>query len=119
MSQSVSEQRKKAKYERDRKAVLALKQEVFGHYGGKCACCPEDNLEFLQLDHMKGTGVRAKDRYKIPRTSGGAWLWGWIKKNGFPDGFQVLCANCNFVKRYGNVCPHKAFDLRRGLRFIA
>jgi len=32
----------------------------------------------------------------------------WLKKHKYPDGFQVLCFNCN-VGKYLNkgTCPHK------------
>ncbi len=26
--------------------------------------------------------------------------------NGYPDGFQVLCANCNMAKDRPGGCPH-------------
>lgn len=34
----------------------------------------------------------------------------WIIRNDFPDGFQVLCHNCNFAKGKkgnNNMCPHE------------
>jgi len=43
---------------------------------------------------------------------GGNGLPYWLKKNNFPPGFQVLCANCNFAKRNSRYCPH---EIRRGV----
>ena len=31
----------------------------------------------------------------------------WLKKNNYPEGYRVLCANCNWAMRYGKVCPHE------------
>jgi hypothetical protein len=109
----------KSKRERDKRLYMALRKEVIEAYGGACTCCGENIFEFLQIDHIAGTGVKAKDRNKHPKTAGGGWLYGWLKRNHWPDGFTVLCANCNYVKRFGATCPHKSFDLRHGLKFIA
>lgn len=31
----------------------------------------------------------------------------WLKTNGYPDGFQTLCHNCNMAKGFYGICPHK------------
>ena len=85
-----------------------IKVEVFSHYSkGKpeCACCKEKELGFLCIDHINGDG--AKHRREIKK--GGVGMWRWLRENGYPSGFQVLCFNCNFYKgHYTNkVCPHK------------
>lgn len=83
----------------------ALKREVFEAYGGfSCSCCGEKERKFLCLDHVKNDG--AKHRKKIGE--GGDRILRWLKKNGFPKGFQVICANCNQGKHLnGGVCPHR------------
>ncbi len=75
-----------------------LKAEVLKKYGGKCKCCGESEPVFLAIDHVnnEGAGHRRKDGRKIHA---------WLKRNGFPEGFQVLCHNCNWAKRFGP-CPH-------------
>ena len=30
----------------------------------------------------------------------------WLKRNGYPAGYQVLCFNCNFAKHRKGACPH-------------
>lgn len=72
------------------------------HYGAICACCGESRYEFLTFDHKNNDGAahRRSDR-------GAARIAQWLKKNDYPDGFQVLCMNCNWAKgRYGE-CPHE------------
>jgi hypothetical protein len=41
------------------------------------------------------------------RTAAGVHTYTWILKNNFPDGFQVLCMNCNWGKRMNGICPHQ------------
>jgi len=37
---------------------------------------------------------------------GSATLYLWLEKQNYPEGFQVLCANCNTARTKG-VCPHQ------------
>lgn len=79
---------------------METKRKVFIHYGGnppKCACCNESHIEFLELDHVNGGGN--KDRKKLFKYYiGGSMFYDLLIKNNFPDGFQVLCSNCNKAK---------------------
>jgi len=77
-----------------------LKIEIFSYYGNKCNCCGESRLPFLNIDHINGGGK------KHVKEIGGE-LYRWLKKNNFPDGFQILCANCNLGKYKNGICPHK------------
>ncbi len=80
-----------------------LRDEVFAAYGGyKCQCCSETEPKFLQIDHVNNDGAEHRRQMK----GGGNHLYGWLKKNGYPVGFQVLCANCNRAKQFGP-CPHQ------------
>lgn len=96
-----------------------LRREVMMHYGGYvCACCGETEPLFLQLDHINNDGAEhrrslgSKDNGKGFNTQ----TLRWIKLNGFPPGFQVLCANCNFGKALnGGVCPHQTKNLHKAV----
>jgi len=82
---------------------IRLKLEVLVHYGGdppKCACCGENHIEFLTIDHIHGGGKR--HRKKI-----GTNIYNWLKKTKFPDGFRVLCMNCNSALGFYGYCPHQ------------
>jgi hypothetical protein len=86
---------------RVRAVVAAYRQTVLDHYGSRCACCAESNPLFLTVDHMNNDG--AKHRKEVPASK----LYPWLIANQFPDGFQLLCYNCNCGKqRNGGVCPH-------------
>jgi hypothetical protein len=76
---------------------------VFAFYGGehpRCECCGESHLEFLTIDHVNGDG--SKHRKQI----GEGALYNWLIKNNFPNGFRVLCMNCNFSLGIRGYCPH-------------
>ena len=80
-----------------------LKVEAIYAYGNQCTCCGETELEFLAIDHVNGGGSAHRKEIKKNGT-GNFYLW--LKDNGFPLGFRVLCHNCNFaIGKYG-ICPH-------------
>lgn len=80
---------------------------MFRHYSGgdpKCACCEEPNLVFLVIDHIEGGG---NEHRKQTRTRGGYSFYLWLIREGFPEGFRVLCHNCNMATGTLGYCPHK------------
>lgn len=91
---------------RDRKSTLVLKQECVNHYGGKCSCCGEILIEFLSLDHINGNG-NIHRKFLFKHNVGGSHMYRWLKKNNFPEGYRLLCMNCNWAMRYRKECPHK------------
>ena len=70
----------------------------------KCACCGENIIEFLTIDHVNNDGAEHRKKFKI---WSGWKTYDWLIKNNFPEGFQVLCMNCNFAKAHFGHCPHK------------
>lgn len=81
----------------------ALRDEVLAAYGNACACCGERERSFLQIDHKHGKG--REDR--MAGLYSARW-YRWLKKNGFPDDYQLLCANCNWGRHLnGGICPHQ------------
>jgi len=82
--------------EKQRKIVLE-------HYGGEkshCSCCGEEHLEFLTIDHINGGGNKHREEI------GQGGLYRWLIKNNFPDGFRILCLNCNWSIGIRGYCPH-------------
>jgi hypothetical protein len=79
-----------------------LKHMCMQHYGNRCNCCGETHIEFLTIDHINNDGSIDRKRGRS-----GATMYAWLKKNNYPEGYQVLCWNCNEAKsRYG-ICPHQ------------
>jgi hypothetical protein len=75
-------------YEIRRKARMAILESL----GGKCVRCGFADWRALQVDHVNGDG--AADRQKSRSPSHLAKL---VRAN--PDRFQILCANCNSIKK--------------------
>jgi hypothetical protein len=85
---------------------MRVKIVVLEHYSGippKCACCGETHTEFLSVDHIKGGGVRHR---KALRMRGGIVFYRWLVRQNFPDGYRVLCHNCNQAIGFYGFCPH-------------
>ena len=82
-----------------------VRWEVMEHYGGnppRCACCGEDQPEFLALDHIEGGGNAQRKKLGFR----GVQLHRWLRKNGYPEGYRVLCHNCNNSLGHYGFCPH-------------
>lgn len=65
-----------------------------------CNCCGEFRIEFLTIDHIYNDGAKHRKEMKSS-------IFHWLIKNDFPQGFQVLCMNCNFSKGIHGYCPHE------------
>lgn len=87
-----------------KKKQRKLKSIVFSHYSKgtpTCACCGETILQFLTIDHINNDG--GAHRAKIGANN----IYPWLKRNNYPEGFQVLCFNCNCGKSVNKgTCPH-------------
>lgn len=88
---------------RVRRAELARARRlrVLGAYGGVCACCGETEYAFLTIDHTNNDGAEHRKSVPAPK------IIVWLEKNGYPEGFQVLCWNCNAAKEFHGGCPHQ------------
>lgn len=84
--------------ELERQSREKLKLQVIQHYSpeAKCQRCGFSDIRALSMDHIDGSGSR--HRKKMPGTS----IYRWLKIHGFPEGLQVLCMNCQFIKRIEN-----------------
>lgn len=85
--------------EKSLRRKLTIKQIVLAHYGsGKVACvrCGFSDIRALSIDHINGDGW--KDR-NVRRGSNICYS---LRSLGYPDGYQTLCMNCQFIKRSEN-----------------
>ena len=71
------------------------------HYGNKCACCGIQQYEFMTIDHMNGSGRKHREQIKGKYDS----IWGFLRRNGFPEGYRILCFNCNSARGAFGYCP--------------
>ena len=69
-----------------------LKEELYNIFGKRCIKCGFDDVRALQLDHVNGGGAEER------RTKTAVQVW----RNAInhPQYYQMLCANCNSIKRY-------------------
>lgn len=85
-----------------------LRDAALAAYGNACACCGEATWEFLGIDHMNGDGAAHRIALTGSRYQGGGTvMYRWLKRNGYPAGFRVLCHNCNAARGYYGYCPHE------------
>jgi hypothetical protein len=88
--------------EGSKRRYWAQKLEVINALGGKCECCGETTIQFLEIDHIDNDG-------KISREEFSFWTERkQILKGTCPFKLQVLCANCHRAKTSSVECPHKA-----------
>jgi hypothetical protein len=90
---------KEAKRIRKQRSSVLIKDDVLTHYGkGKLACvrCGFSDVRALCIDHIYGGGTK---HFKELGRYGNAFYY-WLKNNGYPEGYQTLCFNCNMIKRF-------------------
>lgn len=76
-----------------------LKRDVFQHYCSGdivCARCGHTDFRVLTLDHTKSDG---NEHRKLAGIASGEGTYRWLKKHDYPTGYQVLCYNCQAIKR--------------------
>jgi hypothetical protein len=89
---------------RNKKDRMLLKIKVYEAYGGFVrACCGETEPNFLSIDHINNDGREHAITYR-----GTDRLHRYLLKNKFPEGFRILCHNCNHGRYLnGGECPHE------------
>lgn len=89
--------KKRLDYFREYKKEWRVKRrlEVIEKLGGKCSGCGFSDHRALQIDHVNGGGN--KEYRKLGQVAS------WNKMLKDTEGlYQLLCANCNWIKRYNN-----------------
>jgi hypothetical protein len=85
--------------ERNKRMIKERRETVFQLLGNKCTRCGETDWRCLQIDHVNGGGIRESRKHKNRYG-----YYGMVIekiKAGSKD-YQLLCANCNWKKRYEN-----------------
>lgn len=78
------------------------KAEIFKALKNQCKHCGNSDIRVLQIDHINGGG-----RKEIKSFNSGGYLHYYYKqlvqdKITFLKKYQLLCANCNWIKRIEN-----------------
>lgn len=89
------------------------KSKIFDMYGGKsCAHCGTVDTRVLVIDHINNDGNQHRLKHLGSKTHAGVHTYNWIIRNKYPPGFQVLCHNCNWIKRLdGQRMPTRNIDI--------
>ena len=61
--------------------------EYYSQGTNECKCCGEKEMEFLTINHIDNNCAKHKE--------------------GYPEGYQILCMNCNMSKGKHGKCIHK------------
>jgi hypothetical protein len=84
-----------------------LRIKTIEHYGGKCACCGELNMEFLAIDHIYGGGGAHRKELKAKHLN----ILECIRKEKYPENkYRILCHNCNLSIGFYGYCPHQTIN---------
>lgn len=82
--------------EQSRKAKVREKLKLFTMYGSECSMCGFSDMRALSLDHVKDNGNEER------RQIGERGVYRRAKELYRPDEYQILCMNCQFIKRSVN-----------------
>ena len=91
------------------KTAIFYRQLLFDILGRECVKCGHTDYRALQFDHIKSGGGPDHRKY------GGSFCRYYAKRPILAISIlQVLCANCNWVKRYENNEMIKRGRFQRG-----
>ena len=73
-----------------------VRQQIITALGGRCVKCGFDDRRILQIDHIYGDGADERRDYS------GTAYYRHILRNLSSGRYQLLCPNCNWIKRVEN-----------------
>jgi len=77
---------------------IQLRRSVLEKLGGKCVRCGFDDERALQIDHINGGGAREFEKLG----HGEVYYRYLLDLPKIEKTYQLLCANCNWIKRVEN-----------------
>ena len=90
--------RRRYQGEYQRKLYARWREAVFAVLGNACVRCGFEDRRALQIDHVYGDAAEDRKRF-----CGGRYRIAYFKRIiEHPDRYQILCANCNWIKRAEN-----------------
>ena len=89
------------KLARGRELYWKARVNLLGIFGGKCKRCGFSDIRALQIDHIRGGGTKER---KSGGRNGKNLYYKLMKEISLvPEDtlkkYQLLCANCNYIKR--------------------
>ena len=74
------------------------RQKILLLLGSKCSNCGIEDYRVLQIDHINGGGYRERKQFGTGGNATARYYAHILEVGG--KGYQLLCANCNWIKRY-------------------
>ena len=90
-SAKYNEVHKEIKKEQDKKRherIRMIALYIYSNGKMECANCKCDEIDVLSIDHINNDGYKSRNAY----------FYYWLQKYNYPNDFQVLCRNCNWLK---------------------
>ena len=86
---------------RNRDKYQNLREAIIQKYGAQCNQCGINDHRVLQVDHINGGGRKELRTYQ---KGGSTYSYGYYKAvlKDNTDKYQLLCSNCNWIKRHTN-----------------
>ncbi len=78
------------------------KKEAIEAYGGQCVGCGIEDYDLLCFDHVNDDGAERRKNCNTEK-AGGAALAAKLRREHWPDYIQLLCFNCNHLKKLGRL----------------
>lgn len=72
--------------------------------GNQCVKCGFLDKKALQIDHINGDGCKDRQERKIAGKANGSTYYKYVLQSFLKreNKYQLLCANCNWIKKYDN-----------------
>jgi len=93
---------KKEQREKTKQRALNLKLTLFSMFGSRCVKCGFTDHRALQLDHIKGSGAEMRRYTNLHKSRVKYYQWLLNNPEYTLNEIQLLCANCNWIKRFEN-----------------
>lgn len=102
-----SEKKRNIEWQKKNRKIISLqgrekyrktKEEILSLLGSKCKRCGFSDIRALQIDHIEGGGNKAlKNANNEYRR-----ILKFLRENIYQNKYQLLCANCNWIKKSEN-----------------
>jgi len=90
--------------EKNRKFYKDLRDKIFEKLGNECVKCKFSDPRALQIDHINGGGTKELKSFSTTRK----YYLNILEDK--ENRFQILCANCNSIKRFENKEIKRKYD---------
>lgn len=90
---------RRCEIDQEKRRQFVVKVRVLSHYSPSLTCqrCGFSDLRALTIDHVNGQGNIHRRQLGLG-SRGGHTFYAWLVRAGFPEGYQVLCMNCQFIE---------------------